>query len=323
MPTAADPFGGRASQQPVAAHAAFGGAAPQAPAAAMSFEMDEEFAAVRRGGKKKVIVLAAVAALVGGVIGFAVGGLSEKDKVAQLALSSSKELSKEIGEANATAAKLADVMKAAAATLKEGNFPDAQVTELAAINIPFDGSNLTGKAIGRFKPSLVTMLINYTEASAKANAQKEKLQRVLSGNKAGFEKLLEQKDNPVVNWGVYVQQGPQGPWANMQIVPSFTVDDKKKPAPWPAKFDIQEGQKTYSLDRYMGGDLMRGNSAKIIPVAPQTQGAVCPNDTVMRLRLELSALQTVLDGDDTPGSESQGLVELGEMAQKELKKIGG
>jgi hypothetical protein len=298
--------------------------APPAPVhmhSPINLAMDEEFAAVQRGGRTKVIVLAAVAALVGGVLGFAVGGLSEKNSVADAALAGAKTLSTEIDAANATATKLATVLNAANTALKDGNYPENEVKELAAINIPFDGSNLAGKAIGRFKPQLVTMLINYAGATTKANAQKDRIHSLLSNSKAAFQELLAQKTNPQVHWGVSVQQGPQGPWGSMQLLPTFPVNGEKgKPAAWPSEFQVGDA----TAKRYTGGDPARGaDGAQIIPIAPASQNSVCPTDTLVRLRRELGDMQEVLNGDETPGQEVQGIMALGDVIKKQLNAIGG
>lgn len=314
----------RPSYDPMAGGGLGVGAVVQAPApmrvasAPINFEGDEEFAAVRRGSRTKVMVLAAGAAVVGAVLGFAVGGLNERNSVAEAAVVGAKTLISEIDAANAEVTKLTEVLKSANKTLMDGKYPDAEVKDLGAINIPFDGSNLAGKNIGRFKPQLVTLLINYAEAASKANSQKDKIRSVLSFSKEGVEDLLNQKTNPQVRWGVTVQQGPQGPWAAMATLPAaFAVNPEKgKGGGWPSEF--QAGDKTFK--RYTGGP---ADDSQLIPVAPNTHSAVCPADTMVRLRRELSDMQKVLVGDDTPGQEAEGIVQLGEMIKKQLAAIGG
>lgn len=296
--------------------------APMRVAAPVSFEGDEEFAAVRRGGRKKVMILAAVAALVGGILGFAVGGLSEKNKVAEAAVVGAKTLVTEIDAANATVTKLSEVLNAAAQSLKDGKYPENEVKELATLNIPFDGTNLSGKSIGRFKPQLLTMLISYAESASAANSQKDKIRGLLSYSKEGVEELLAQRSNPQVHWGVSIQPGPQGPWGTMQVLPSaFPVSIK---GGWPAEFELKDGAQKVSVKRYTGGDPSRGSDgSQLIPIAPQTQATVCPSDTIIRLRRELSDMQKILSGDETPGQEVTGIAQLGDNIKKQLVAIGG
>lgn len=294
--------------------------APAMTAAPISFEGDEEFAAVRRGSRKKIMALAAAAAVAGGILGFAVGGLNEKNKVAEAAVVGAKMLVTEIDAANAAATKLSDVLTSAARTLKDGKYPEEQVKELGGINIPFDGNSLAGKNIGRFKPQLVTMLVNYAEAAARANSQKDKIRSVLSFSKAGVEDLLSQRTDPQVRWGVAVQQGPQGPWGQMLALPAaFPVSGEKGKGSWPSEFEFTEGKQTATAKRYTSG----GAEGTVIPVAPSSHNAVCPADTMMRLRRELADMQKVLTGDETPGQEKEGLAQLGENIKKQLLAIGG
>jgi hypothetical protein len=297
-------------------------AAPMRGAGPSGLELDAEFAAVQKGSRTKVIILAGVTALVGGIIGFAIGGLNERNSVAEAAVVGAKTLSSEIDAANASVAKLSDLLNSAAKGLKEGKYPDSEVKELGGVNIPFDGSNLSGKSIGRFKPQLVTMLLSYAEAASKANSQKDRIRGLLSFSKEGVEELLAQNTNPRVHWGVSVQQGPQGPWGTMQVLPTaFPVSDK---AGWPATFEVQNGDQKLSVKRYTGGDPTRGaDGALLIPVAPSTQNTVCPTDTIVRLRRELSDMQKILNGDETPGAEVTGIVQLGDNIKKQLAGIGG
>ena len=281
---------------------------------------DAELAAVQKGNRTKAIVIAAATAVVGGVLGYAVGQLNERSAVAEAAVVGAKALSAEIDAANASVGKLSELLQSAAKSLKESKYPDSEVKELGGVNIPFDGTNLAGKSIGRFKPQVITMLISYAEAASKANTQKDRIRNLLSYSKEGVEELLAQNTNPRVHWGVAIQNGPQGPWGTMQVLPTaFPVNDK---AGWPATFDLQAGDQKASFKRYSGGDPTRGD-AQLIPIAPTTQNAVCPTDTIVRLRRELADMQKILAGDETPGQEVTGIVQLGESIKKQLAGIGG
>jgi hypothetical protein len=262
-----------------------------------------------------VLVLAAGTALVGGLLGFAVGGLSERNSAAATAVIGAKQLVGDIDAANAAVVKLDEVLSGAMKSLKDGKYPDAEVKALGAINIPFDGSHLAGKNIGRFKPQLVTMLINYAEDAAKVNTQKDKIRSVLSVSKASVEELLAQGSNPQVRWGITLQSGPQGPWGSLQVLPAaFAVSEK---GGWPGQFEAGEGKP--AIKRYAGGD----PSNQLIPVAPQSQTAVCPSDTMVRMRRELADLQKLVKGDQTPGQETDGIAAQGDAIKKMLNTIGG
>ena len=286
----------------------------------MTLEVDEEaLMNARKQGRWKVIVLSLGVAGVAGIIGFAIGGMQEKSRVADRAKAGAEMLVTEIETADKEIEKLSSTLQAAGKTLLAGKFPEEEVKALGGINIPFDGTNLSGKGIGRFKPQTATMLIQYAAGVAKANDQKERIQGLLNFSKQGLEELLGQKENPKVRWGVSVQDGPQGPWGTMSMLPAFPVQGDKSKGGWPSEFDIADGKGTTKMTRYTSGD----PSSKLIPVAPMTEGAVCPVDTIVRLRRELAEIEKILKGDETPGREQTGILQLGTTLQEQLKKIGG
>lgn len=326
--------GGTPSTAPPAAVAAQPAppAAPPPKAQAIRVEMDEEVVQAQKKGKSRILVAAGAAGAVAMIIGFAFGSGYQRGQGAEVALQGADMLVDEVDKANLTAQKLSDVLKQAAEKLGEGKFPEEQIKELGGINIPFEGVNLVGKGIGRFKPQLVTMLISYASRAQEANDQKESIARLLSGSRSAVEELLAQKETPKIRWSVFVLPGPHGPWANMQPVPKpFLVksdkkvkdkDGKEKAYNWPEEFEIKDGKETVKLERYTSGE-PTGEKPKIIPVAPQTESLVCPDSTMVRIRKELAGMQQILEGVDTPGHEKQGLVDLGDAVLEELKKIGG
>jgi hypothetical protein len=272
----------------------------------------EEIQAAARGGRKKVAVLAFITAIIGGVVGFAVGGGAERAKGADAAVEGAQQLVKDVQAANAEVQKLADTLKAAKEKLGKGQFPEQEVSALGAINIPFSGAKLAGKGIGRFQPEVISMLIEYTNATTEANDQKEKVQNVLTGAKKGILELLDA--NVMVRWAVQVQDGPNGPWAQMSMVPApFSAKEK-----WVDEIKLGPADKQTTLKRYTSG----GPSGSFIPVDPGTQTSVCPSDVVFKLRRELNDLETVLRGDNTPGDEKTGIIDSGNKLMDKLKKIG-
>jgi len=290
--------------------------APLRAPAPSAVDTEEEFRAVRQSSRMKSIILAAGTAVVGGLLGFAVGGLNEKNSAASVAVAGAKSLASDIEEANKKVVELEQVVTAAGKNLKDGKYPDAEVKALGALNVPFDGTNLAGKGIGRFKPQVLTMLINYAEAVAKVNTQKDKIRSLLSISKPAVEELLSQGTTPTVRWGLTVQPGPQGPWGALSVLPAaFAVSDKSG---WPAQIEVGEAGK--AIKRYSGGD----PNGQIIPVAPQTYNAVCPTDTLLRLRREVGDLDKLMRGDQSiPGQETDGVVEMGQAIKKQLATIGG
>src|SRR5690349_1355297 len=99
--------------------------APPMRGAGTAFDInlnDAELVAVQKGNRTRTIIVAVAAAVAGGILGFAVGGLNERNGVAEAAVAGAKSLSTEIDAANAAAAKLNDVLAAAGKALKDGKY---------------------------------------------------------------------------------------------------------------------------------------------------------------------------------------------------------
>lgn len=299
---------------------------------AIKVEMSEEVVEGQRKAQRRATMIGVILSFIVGGIGFAFGGSHERGKGANAALEGAKDLIKDIEAADKTADQLNDVLAKASERLSKNEYPEEEVSKLGEINIPFDGGHLTDKGLGRFKRDMAIMLINYANQAQKVNDQKEKIQNLLSGTKGGIQDILAQKNDPKIHWGVVVSGTPNGPWASMQPLPSaFLVksdkkvkdkDGKEKDYEWPADITLGSGKDAETLKRYKSGDPSSGDPPPFIPVNPGTEGMVCPSTTIVRLRQELSEMQTVLKGDNTPGQEKTGFSQLGEQVVEQLKKIG-
>ncbi len=306
---ASDPYAAVEAQHAVRAE-------PQA----IKIEMSEEVRQAQRSGRTRVMALAAFTALVGGVIGFTFGGSVEKGKGTESALQGAKDLVGEIEKANAEISKLAETLKAAREKLGKGAFPEAEVSALGSLNIPFAGANLSGKNIGRFKADIVTQLIDFAGGTEEANDQKEKLQNILAGSKAGITEFLESSQKPKVRWAGMVVNAPGGAMISMMTIPTpfLAAADPK----WPEDIEVQDGNQKVKIKRYTSGNPI-ATDPMFIPVDPQSASAVCPSDVLFKLRRELADMETVLRGDNsTPGEEKAGLLERGQKLMEQLKRIG-
>jgi hypothetical protein len=297
--------------------------APVAAPAAIRIELSDDVVRAQAGGRTKVLVLAAITALIGIGVGFALGGISERNKGTEAAMQGAKELVADVEAANKKISDLADVLKSAREKLGKAQFPDDEVSKLGALNIPFAGTNLSGKGIGRFKADVVTMLIEFASSAAEANDNKDELQRVLSGNKKGVQDFLDSQTKPQVRWSVIVGGSPLGPIAAMQPIPApFALTTEAKDYKWPDSFELAAGQgKKQTVKRYTKGDAATEDPL-FIPVDPSTQALVCPSDVLVKLRSKLSDLEETLRGNPTPGEEKTGLLEAGQTLAKKLKQIG-
>jgi hypothetical protein len=289
--------------------------------AAIRIELSDDVVAAQKGGRTKVLMLALVTCVLGVGIGFTLGGASERGKGTEAAVQGAKDLTKDIEAANAKIEELANVLKSAKEKLGKAQFPEEEVSKLGALNIPFNGTNLSGKGIGRFKSDVLNGLVTFATATAEANDQKEKIQSVLSRNKKGVQEFLDGQKNPVIRWSVMVSGSPFGPIASMQPLPTpFPVQSPEKKA-WPESFELMADKKKVTIKRYTKGEAATEDPT-FIPVDPGTQNLVCPNDVLFSIRRELSGMEEVLRGNPTPGEEKVGLLEQGQTLVKKLKQIG-
>ncbi len=297
---------------------------------AIKVEMSAEVVAAQRKGKLKVVVLMLVAAAVAGLFGFTLGDRTRANQGAYAAVDGARELVEEVEAANTKVRELSEVLKEALSTLSDNKYPEGQVAKLGEINIPFEGSNLIGKGIGRYQAKTVTLLIQFASGAQEANDAKEKLQRLLGYAKKPIQGVLEQQDQKTrkVQWSMFVINGPHGPWASMQPLTDkqqFMVTKKKEgdtPYEWPKQFKIKDGNREVELKRYTDGKCM-GSDPVIIPVDPTSQQLVCAANPLKDVGVEIARLRKVLAGDNSvPGEEKQGLIELGDLVVEELKKIG-
>ena len=316
-----------ASQAPrVDASNPYGAMAPQAAPmrmepTAIKIEMSDEFVAAQKSGRTKVLVLAIFTAGIGAGLGFAGGGISERNKAADAAVEGAGELVKKVEGTNVKANELADVLKSAKEKLSKSTFPDEEVSKLGGINLPFSAADLSGKGIGRFNAGVISMLIDFSTAVDKVNDQKEKLGNVLSGNKKGVQDFLAQTTKPTVRWSVVLGNGPAGPWATMQPVATPFLAKPDGDAKWPADIHVPVGDKQAVLKRYTSGNPI-SEDGLFVPVDPASQASVCASSVLVTLRRELSDLEEVLRGNQTPGEEKTGLLEAGTNLAKKLKLIG-
>jgi hypothetical protein len=295
---------------------------------AIKIEMSEEVVQAQKKGRSKVIMIAAATAVVGGVIGVAFGGGMERRARQDMALEGAKLLSADIDKANLEINKLSEVLGEAKRALSDGEFPEDAMKKLSEVSIPFDGTYLAGKGTGLMSPIINKQLVDFAGKSSAANEQKDTLNLVLSAAQPQIKELLEQQDKPKFNWSVYMMNGPHGPMARMQPIPEpFLVTSKEKKDgkdyAWPVEIEVPDGDKKVKLKLYKDGSPV-ATDPLLVPVDPSSQGAVCPSDTMVRLRGEIIKLEELLKGDKSdPTNEKEGLVDLGQKLIDQLKGIGG
>jgi hypothetical protein len=298
----------------------------------LKIEMSEEVVQAQKRGRSKVVFLAFATALVGGLLGYTIGGRIEANKGAIQAVQGAKELADLVAKANTEVEKLADALKSAKAKLAENKYPEAEVATLGGIVIPISGADVYGKGFGRFNKDSQTLLINYIAAVESANDQKQRVQMFLGAKKTVTDYLTQQA-TPKVRWVLFITSSPLGPWAAMKQAPTaFLVasNEKGKDAKgkevayaWPETFKIQDSGKTFELKRYQSGNPVEG--PKVVPVDPSSMDDVCPSDVMQRLISEVAGLEAVLRGQASTGAgedEKLGLIDMGKKLVEALNKIG-
>ncbi len=305
------PFGSSPSQQPVAQ-----------PAAPMRIEMDEEeVQAGRKQTARKMLVFVAIAAVLGVGFGFFIGGRVTNSDLSNAALGDAQVLIGKLKKSAQTVEKLGAVVDGANKSFKNQKFPTDEVGKLGELNIAFSADDIP-LGIGRFKADLRKSILAYVKQAEEANDRKEALQSILTAQKAPFEQLLADRENPKVRWGAVVASGSSGPWLELApITEPFLVKDSKS---WPdqisvRRVDDQGRPSDAKVDRISKTEL---KMQSVLPINPATQGMVCPSDVLGKVQSELYKLQISLNGDDTPGAEKVGLKQLGEGLVKSLSALG-
>ncbi len=272
--------------------------------------MTEEVVQAQKAGRSKVMLLAAFTLAIGLGIGYGVGGLAEASKGADAALLGAQSLVKEIEAANTKVSELNDTLKAAAGKVKEGKYPSEEIEKLGAVDIPFDGTNLVGKGIGRYNATAVSLLLGYSSAVADVESQTEKLRRLFGAFKPQWEQIEAEAKEPKVHWGLVVADGPKGKWAKMTpLAKPFSVKE------WASEVEVGKSK----MSVYKKGD---PEGSEVIPVDPTTEAGVCPNNIQLRLMGALLDLGSSIVGDSTPGHEVPGVIDQGNKLVDQLKKIG-
>lgn len=288
------------------------------PAIAQSIKLDmgEEMIAAQKASSSKAKVMALGAGIVALVVGFGVGSLYNGNQGAKAAMEGAGLLVQEIGAANEKATEMNELLKSAAKKVKSGAFPAEEVEKLGGLDIPFDGTNLMNKGIGRYNSTATTLLLQYSTAVQNAKDQKDKVRRLLGGLKGHLDAAAAERANPSFRWGVKMEGTPMGPVGKMVMLKPVPIKDAKdEKYRWPKEFEAGSTK----LARYEGEELK--SDPFTIPVEPETQELVCPENIAFRAMGALLDTSKDLEGDETPGSERAGVIELGNKTMELLKKI--
>ena len=308
--------------------------------AAIRIEMDDEIVATRKRGAKRLIIAAVAACGAGIVLGSVLGGAMAARESNEISVTGAQALVKEVSESNVQAKTLQGLVKEVVVAMTpkavdpkdQGKEKDAAAvqaelaetqaklaaiaTKLGDVHIPFNGSSLAGKGIGRFQAATLAGLLGYAASGEEINILKERLQKRLTGS--GVKAYLAQRADPKFNLTVSVHTTPSGPWAVVRpVLEPFSVRQKdaaSKDVDWPSDIKVQAGQTTAEFSRYTKGDPMR----RAIPIDPQSEDAFCPNPSKSAITLLVNQIGTLLDGSEG----GNGMISAGDRLVGDLGKIG-
>jgi len=287
-------------------------------------EVGEEVEQERKKLTKRMALYAALAAGVGMALGFFAGGAKERGDRGKAAIEGAGLLEKDVKTANDKLKELSEKLGTAASALGNKNFPKEFAQELAALNVPFDSTNLEGKQVGSLPSKALRQLFRYTQAVTDLNETKDSLRNVLTLAQAPVEKAWKEEKEPVLNFSVVFRR--DGEKTVAELVPH------KEPFPftgnWPEKYKVTrlergpQGAKPAEKEvtRWTKGELV-ATDLQAIPIDPPTVTQFTSEQTVFRLAKQIRDLREVLEGNNEDPNAPPGLLKQGDDLVNELHKI--
>jgi hypothetical protein len=279
-------------------------------------------------------VLGLVLAFVLGGVGYVAGGASEQSNGRAKAKSDAVELAGSVTKARDSLKSLADKMEAGSKSLlTERKFPDTLASELGAINVDFDGTQLAGRRFSGFPQDATHNLVEFITAVQTVNDRKLLIIGLLSRLKDPITaQLAAQPGMQKVSYVLAVDKDPSGNVAgflsalvkpievtatNIKLDPTFT-------------FGNPGGGGNTSLPRYTGGDIASKPAA--IYVVPKTFDTVCPSaqsGQIAQLGAQIGEFIHTIRGEgagaaaptDAVQDSKPGLIERADKLADQLNKI--
>ena len=306
---ASNPFKTRESRRP--------------PPADIKVEVGAEAVEAARASKKLVIGTGIGGALIGIGLGWVFGSGSATSKWERSAISGAGLLAQDVEKANGTIKEFSDKVGGALGDLRAKKFPDAFVTSLGVMNIPFDGKNLENKGIGAYDQATLRLLFQYATDVQALNTQKDALRSLFFSQKKKIIEVLERGDKPQLSFTVLVIKSPKGPVASIaSFVDSFALNGD-----WPKESQMINlvSNEKQSVSRYDSGEIFSSRDRRLgIPLEPESVAAAFPDDVSNRVKNELVKTAKVLGGtaDEGPdGDQRPGVIKNGNLLLEALRKI--
>jgi hypothetical protein len=307
---------------------------PPPPAAAQTIkvEIGEEIHEERKKASRRAAGFAVVGLVIGVGFGFLIGGGKERSDRDKVAVQGAAALEKDIKAANEKLEELKTKLNAGEEKLRAKAYPEELIAELAALNIPFDATNLDHKNVGNLKSSVQRALLSYTSGVEDLNRTKNQVRNLLGQPtvRKEIEKGWADEKEPSANFSVILISDQKGMMA--ELVPNkepFAIGKD-----WPATYTVlrtersQAGAKQVdkSGTRWQKGDPSRdlsGTNPVVVPVTPESSAGFTSQEYVRKLAIAIRDLRETIEGNSTdPTNERPGLVKVGDDLVNELHKIG-
>lgn len=295
-------------------------AKPTAAQQTIKVEVGEEVHAERKKSTRNAAIAAFVGALVGLGLGWVAGGSSEKGDRSKAAARGAGLLEKDIKTAGDKMKELDEKLTEASTKMNAKEFPEALVTSLGALNIPFDATNLDGKNIGGLSSKMLRSVLAYTSAVQDLNKDKDSLKNILGAAQAPMLKAWKEEKEPMANYAVLFSGGDKKTIA--ELVPI------KEPFGWkadfPAGFTVTKFENGKPAEkkgtRWTKGDLT-GSDPVVIPVDPKSMAGFTSEVLIQRLnKMIYDMRQSLVGNPEDPTNPKPGLLKQSDDIVAELHK---
>ncbi len=256
--------------------------AARQPAAAQPQRIEVDEAGVQQAAssaRKQVGVFAVILMFAGIGIGYVAGESSQQGQDRTKSSDDAKDLAKSATAAKAQLQALSDKLEAGYNTLgKDHKFPDTLASDLGAIHVDFDGTQLAGRRFSGFSTDTMSTLLEFITQVQSLNDRKDAVTSLLTKLKAPITDQLAHAGQQTVSFVVVGDRDPSGN-AVAYIAPLVTpipVTPPQITLPASLTFINPLAQGNADAPPFKSGDITTNHQAMY--VAPKTFDTVCPNE---------------------------------------------
>ncbi|MEO8876240.1 MAG: hypothetical protein ABI461_11680 [Polyangiaceae bacterium] len=307
--------------------------APHQPAPAQPQRIEIDESSIQQAtsrARKQVAVFAGILALVGIGIGYVAGTSSQQGTDRQKSADDAKDLAKSATAAKTQLQALSDKLEAGYNTLgKDHKFPDTLASDLGAIHVDFDGTQLAGRRFSGFSTDTMSTLLEFITQVQALNDRKDAVTGLLTKLKGPITEQLAHAGQQTVSFVVVGDKDPSGN-AVAYIAPLVTPISVTPPQitlPASLTFINPLAQGNADAPPFKSGDITANHQAMY--VAPKTFDTVCPNEAAgqsKQLAAQISGVIHDIKGDapqqDVVNDAKPGLIDQASKLIDGLNKVG-